>query len=109
MPRERRLADHKASLDAREQEISLREENLEATLRAKDESLETMVQQQTKQLKDEHGAALDTLSTGHAAQLKKLVDDLDFASSAKVELDRQVAKLNEDLARSAKEVEALKE
>ena len=30
-------------------------------------------------------------------------------SFAKVELDRQVAKLNEDLAGSAKEVEALKE
>ena len=41
--RERRLADHKASLDAREQEISLREENLEATLRAKEESMETLV------------------------------------------------------------------
>jgi len=35
MAREGRLADHKASLDAKEQEISLREENLEATLRAK--------------------------------------------------------------------------
>nr|XP_020166368.1 myosin heavy chain, striated muscle-like [Aegilops tauschii subsp. strangulata] len=107
--RERRLADHKASLDAKEQEMSLREENLEATLHAKDESLEALVQQRTKELKDEHGAALDTLSNDHAAQLKKLVDDLDAASSAKAELERQVAKLNEDLAGSAKEVEALKE
>ncbi|KAM3365945.1 hypothetical protein ACQJBY_015498 [Aegilops geniculata] len=109
VPRERRLADHKASLDAREQEISLRVENLEATLRAKDESLKTTVQQRTKQLKDVHEAALDTLSTDHAAQLKKLVDDMDVASSSKVELDRQVAKLNEDLAGSAKEVKAFKE
>ncbi|KAM3256395.1 hypothetical protein ACQJBY_049087 [Aegilops geniculata] len=107
--REGRLADHKASLDAREREISLREENLEATLSDKDESFENLVQQRTKELKDEHGAALDTLSTDHVAQLKKLIEDLDAASSAKVELDRQVAKLNEDLARSAKEVEALKE
>ena len=86
--REGLLADHKASLDSREQEISLREENLEATLRARDESLETVVQQRTKELKDEHGAALDTLSTDHAAQLKKFVDDLDVASSAKAELER---------------------
>ena len=109
MAREWRLVDHKASLDARELEISLRGEQLEATLRAKDESLETLVQQCTKELKDEHGAALDTLSTDHATQLKKLVDDLDVTSSAKVELGQQVAKLNEDLAGSAKEVEALKE
>ena len=44
MAREARLADHKASLDAREQEISLREEKLEATLRAKDDDLEAIVQ-----------------------------------------------------------------
>ena len=103
------MAERKALLDAREQGISSRDEKLEATLRAKDKSLETLVQQRTKELKDEHGAALDTLSTDHAAQLKKLVDDLDVASSAKSELDRQVAKLNEDLTGSAKEVEALKE
>nr|XP_020156401.1 tropomyosin alpha-3 chain-like [Aegilops tauschii subsp. strangulata] len=107
--RERCLADHKASLDTREQEISLREENLEATLRAKDESLEILVQQHTKELKDEHGVALDTLSTDHATQLNKLVDDLDAASSAKAELERLVAKMNEDLAGSAKEVEVLRE
>ena len=43
MAREERLADHKASLDAREREISLREEGLKATLRAKDEDLEVLV------------------------------------------------------------------
>jgi len=50
MAREGRLADRKVSLDAREREISLWEENLEATLRAKDESLEALVQQRTKEL-----------------------------------------------------------
>ena len=90
MAREGCLVDHQASLDAREQGISLQEENLEALL-AKDESLEALVQQCTKEQKDEHGAALDTLATEHAAQLKKLVEDLDVASSAKAELDRQVA------------------
>ena len=109
MAREARLADHKAFLDTREREISLREENLEATLHAKDESLEALVQQRTKELEDKHGAALDTLATDHAAQLKKLVEDLDAASSAKAELDQQVAKLNKDLAESANKVEALKE
>ena len=63
MAREGHLVDHKASLDAREREISLREENLEATLRAKDESLEALVQQRTKELEDKHRVALDTLAT----------------------------------------------
>ena len=61
MAREACLADHKASLDAREREISLREENLEATLRTKDESLEALVQQCTNESKCKHEAALDTL------------------------------------------------
>nr|XP_020156483.1 uncharacterized protein LOC109741810 [Aegilops tauschii subsp. strangulata] len=73
------LADHRATLDAREREISLREEKLEATLHAKDEGLE------------------------------KLTNDLVAASTAKTELHRQVAKLNEDLVKSTKKVEALKE
>nr|XP_020159534.1 uncharacterized protein LOC109744774 [Aegilops tauschii subsp. strangulata] len=107
--REGRLADHKASLDAREPEFSLWEGNLEATLHTRDESLETLVQQRTKELKDEHGAALDTRATDHVAQLKKLVKELDAASSTKAEIDSQVAKLNEDVAGSAKEVEALME
>ena len=67
------------------------------------------MQQRNKELEEKHGAALDTLATDHAARLKKLVNDLDAASSAKADLDRQVAKLNEDLAESAKKVEALKE
>ena len=67
------------------------------------------MQQRTKELRDGHGAALDALSADHAAQLKKLVEDLDAASSAKTELDRQMAELNKDLARTAKEVEALRE
>nr|XP_040249731.1 uncharacterized protein LOC120967188 [Aegilops tauschii subsp. strangulata] len=105
--REGRLANHKASLDVREREISLREEDIEATLHAKDESLEALVQQRSKELEDKHEAALGTLAANHAARLKKLVDDLDATSSAKVELDQQVAKLNEDLAESAKKVELL--
>ena len=67
MAREARLADRKACLDAREQEISLREEKLEATLRTKDEGLEVLVQKRTKELEDKHGAALNTLATNHAA------------------------------------------
>nr|XP_020194144.1 uncharacterized protein LOC109779957 [Aegilops tauschii subsp. strangulata] len=109
MAREARLVDHKASPDAREREISLREDRLEATLRAKDEDLEVLVRQRTKELGDKHGATLDALIADHAAQLKKLTEDQDVVSSAKIDLDRQVAKLNEDLARGAKEVDALKE
>ena len=67
MARDMRLVERKASLDAREQEISLREEKLEATLRAKDEGLEALVQQRTKELEDKHGAAPDALATDHAA------------------------------------------
>ena len=98
MAREARLADHKASLDAREQEISLREEKLEATLRAKDDDLEALVCQRTKDLEDKHGVAMDAIAADSAAQLKKLTDDLAAASAAKTDLDQQVAKLTEELA-----------
>ena len=64
------LVDSKALLDAKEQEISLREEKLEATLRAKDDDLEGLVQQRTKELEDNHKAALDALATDSASQLK---------------------------------------
>ena len=109
MDREACLADRKASLDAREQEISLREQNLEATLRAKDDNVETLVRQCTKELEDKHGAALDALAADSAAQLKMLTDDLAAGSTAKTDLDQQVAKLTEDLAWSAKEVKVPKE
>ena len=88
MAHEARLADQKASLDAKEQEISLREEKHEATLRAKDESLEALVQQRTKELEDRHEATLYAFSVDFVAPLKKLTGDLDAASSAKAELDR---------------------
>ena len=67
MAREARLADRKAPLDAREQAISLREEKLEATLRAMDDNLEALVCQCTKELEDKHGAALDALAADSAA------------------------------------------
>lgn len=107
--REARLVECKALLDAREQDISLREERLKAILHAKDDELDTLVQRRTKELEDGHKAALDVLATDSAAELKKLADELAAASSAKTDLDQQVAKLNEELAGSAKEGETLKE
>jgi hypothetical protein len=41
--REARLAEHATLLNAKEKDISSREENLEATLRSKDEELEALV------------------------------------------------------------------
>nr|XP_020166791.1 uncharacterized protein LOC109752307 [Aegilops tauschii subsp. strangulata] len=79
--REAHMAEHKALLDAREQDISSWEEKLEATLRAKDDDPEAL----------------------------KLADDLAAASSAKTTLDQQVTKLTEELAGSTKEVATLKE
>nr|XP_020177122.1 myosin-11-like [Aegilops tauschii subsp. strangulata] len=107
--REARMAERKALLDAREQDISSREEKLEATLRAKDDDLEALVQQHTKELDDKHKATLDALIANSATQLKKLADDLAAASSAKADLDQQVTKLSEELAGSAKEISTLKE
>nr|XP_020189997.1 myosin-11-like [Aegilops tauschii subsp. strangulata] len=109
MARETRLADRKALLDAREREISLQEEKLEGTLRAKDDELEALVQEHTKELEDKHKAAMDALTINSAMQLKKITDDLAAAFAAKTNLDRQVTKLIEELAESTKEVEALKE
>lgn len=104
-----RLAEREALLNAKEKDISAREGTLEATLRGKDEELEALVQQRTKDLEDKHKAALDTLSLDSAAQLKKVVEELAATSAAKSDLDQQVAKLVEDLAGSAKEIVALKE
>ena len=42
-------------------------------------------------------------------RLNKLTNDLAATSAAKTDLDRQVSKLVEDLARNAKELKALKE
>ena len=41
--------------------------------------------------------------------MKKVTDELANPSTAKTDLDQQVAKLTEDLARSTKEIMALKE
>ena len=60
--REARLAERKALLDAREQGIYSREEKLEATLHAKDDDPEVLVQQRTKELEDKHKVALDALA-----------------------------------------------
>ena len=90
---EARLAERKALLDAREQCIALREEKLEAALRAKDDDLEALMQQRTKELGDKHQASLDTLTIDSAAQLKKLVDDLTATSTANADLDQQVAEM----------------
>ena len=106
---EARLEERKTRLDAREQEISLREEKLGATLHAKDNELEAVVQQRTKELEDKHMSAFDTLATNSVAQLDKLTYNLAAASAAMTSLDQQVAKLTEDLSGSTKEVEALKE
>ena len=109
MARKVRLADRKASLEVREREISLREEKLEATLRTKDDELEALVCQCTEDLEDKHEAALNVVVADSSAQLKKLTDELAAVSAVKTELDRQVSKLAEDLARSTKELQALKE
>jgi hypothetical protein len=86
--REARLAERTALLDGKEKDISSREEKLEATLRAKDEELEALVQQCTKEREDRHRAALDAVTTDSTVQLKKLADDLATASTAKTDLDQ---------------------
>ena len=67
------------------------------------------MQQRTKELEDKHKASLDALTADSATQLKKLADDLAAASTAKTDLDQQVAKLTEELVGSAKEATNLKE
>ena len=101
--REIRLAEREVLLNAKEKDISAREGTLEATLCGKDEELEALVQQRTKDLEDKHKAALDALSLDSTAKLKKVADDLAAVSAAKNDLDQQVKKLTEDLAGSAKE------
>ena len=50
--REAHLAKRAMLLNAREKDISSREEKLKVTLRGKDEELEALVQQHTKELED---------------------------------------------------------
>ena len=106
---EARMADHKTLLDAREQEISLREERLEATLHTKVDALEVLERQLTKELEDKHKAAMDALTTDSAARLMKFADDLAIASTAKVDLDLKLDELREKLAGSTGEVSVPKE
>lgn len=103
------LAEREALLDAREKEISAREGNLEVALRGKDDELEALVRQRTKDLEDGHKAALDALTQESSTQLKKISDELTAVFAAKADLDQQVNKLTEDLAGSTKEATALKE
>ena len=78
-------------------------------LRAKDDELEALVCQRTKDLEDKQEAALNTIVIDSTARLKKLADDLAALSTAKTNLDRQVSEQAEDLAKSVKELDALKE
>ena len=55
--REARMVEHKALLDTREQDVSSREEKLDATRCAKDDDLESLMQHCTKELEDKHKAA----------------------------------------------------
>ena len=55
-----------------------------------------------------HKAMLDALNLESSTQLKKVIDELVAASTAKTNLDHQVNKLTEDLAGSTKEMAALK-
>ena len=86
--REAHLAKRAMLLNAREKDISSREEKLEATLHGKDEELEVLVQQRTKELEDMHKVSLDALTTDSAAWLKKVADDPATASAAKMDLDQ---------------------
>ncbi|XP_044339216.1 nuclear matrix constituent protein 1 [Triticum aestivum] len=107
--RQARLAECTTLLNAGEKDVSSREENLAASLCSKDKELEGLVRQRTKELEDKHKVALDALSSDSPTQMKKVVDDLATTSSAKNDLDHQVAKLMEELAGSTKETTALKE
>lgn len=108
-PRETRLAERKACLDAKEAEISSREAALELSLRNKEEELETRLVQHTNELEDGHEAALATLSSTSATQLKKVSNQLAVTAAAKVELEARLSTLMEELARNGEEVEAIKE
>ena len=71
--------------------------------------MKALVHQCTKDLEDKHEAALNAVVADSAALLKKLVDDLAGVSAAKTDLDREVSERAEDLAKSAKKLDTLKE
>ena len=73
--REARLEERTSFLDAKEKDISSREENLMATLHGKDDELEGLVHERTKELEGKHKAALDAVSSESVAQLKNVDDN----------------------------------
>jgi chromosome segregation ATPase len=103
-----KLTERAAQLDARDKDLAAREGALAATLRAKDEEIETLLKQWTRELEDGHKKSIETQALENAAKLKEASDRAATAASTKTELESQVTKLKEDLAGSGKEIEALK-
>ncbi|XP_040260578.1 uncharacterized protein [Aegilops tauschii subsp. strangulata] len=107
--RDNQLTEHEVLLNAKEKDILAREEALAAILHGKDNELEALVQECTKDLEDGHEKAIDLQIQDSVAKLKEVDDNLAATSNAKANLEAQVEKLEEDLAGSKKETKALKE
>lgn len=105
----RELIQRKVSLDSHEDDLVVREENLAATLHAKDEEIQALLTKRTEEFEQKHREALQSQATEHAGKLKEALDAAEAADSAKVILESQVKKLEDALAAKDKEVAALKD
>ena len=63
---------HQAALNSQEEDLAAREEKLAATLRGKDEEVEQLVMQRTRELEQMHREALDAQALVHAGKVKEL-------------------------------------
>jgi chromosome segregation ATPase len=96
-------------LDTRERDLTTREEGLAAKLRGKDEEIQTLLAQRTQELERSHKEVVKVQALAHADKLLEAVKATEAAEAAKVELETNVKKLEEDLVGNNKKILDLQE
>src|SRR3954466_14648630 len=85
---------HQAALDSQEEDLSAREAKLAATLRGKDEVLETLVARRTRELEQRHKEAHDAQALAHAGKVKELEAERDELKEQALKLSGEKRSLN---------------
>ena len=93
---EARLTERRVGLDAHEEDLTAREKALADRIRSKDEEIEKLLAQRTKELEQKHMEMLSALTVYHAGKLKEAIDAAGAAEAAKSLLEGKVNKLEAD-------------
>ncbi|XP_044332046.1 uncharacterized protein [Triticum aestivum] len=103
------LKEHETLPNTQAKDLASREQALAAAICAKDNELESLVQQHTKHLEDSHKRAINLQAHDAAAKLKEISNNLAATSAIKTELETHAGKLEEEVAGKKKKIEALRE